>query len=78
MIQLETLPRFPCLSRPGTREHKKPLTKHGFKDACLVRKGGDKDWGLVGVPTGGGLTLTFLISIRKGLAGTTETTTLFR
>jgi hypothetical protein len=45
MIQLEALPRFPC------NAEKAPLVPH-WKIALPVRKGFDRDWPLVGIPTG--------------------------
>jgi Bifunctional DNA primase/polymerase, N-terminal/Virulence-associated protein E/Primase C terminal 2 (PriCT-2) len=52
------LPVFPCNNKPGDpKQHKKPLTKHGFKDATtdigVIRRWW-KRWpnALVGMPTG--------------------------
>jgi len=51
------IPVFPCINRPGTSADKKPLTRHGFKDAstdgaCV--HGWWSQWpdALIGVPTG--------------------------
>ena len=51
------LPVFPCKNEPTNKQHKKPLTKHGFKDAktdaATIRKWW-KRWpdALIGMPTG--------------------------
>jgi hypothetical protein len=54
----QAVPVFPCLNKPGNRElDKKPLTKHGFKDASTDSQTIRQWWSrypdaLIGVPTG--------------------------
>jgi putative DNA primase/helicase len=47
---------FPCLNNPGHKNHKKPLTKNGFKDASCDLARVDQWWqqwpnALIGIPT---------------------------
>jgi hypothetical protein len=69
----EGLRVFPCLNKPGDPEHKKPLTKHGFKDASCdpkVMTAWWKRWpnALIGMPTGKSFCVLDL-DVKKGKNG---------
>jgi Bifunctional DNA primase/polymerase, N-terminal/Family of unknown function (DUF5906)/Primase C terminal 2 (PriCT-2) len=64
---------FPCLNNPGHKDHKKPLTNKGFKDATCDPKKITRWWtrwptALIGIPTGERFNVLDL-DVKKGKNG---------